>query len=166
MRELTLRIRFTRACLGNVAGKKATRGKLTFSRGPQGHVLFLASWHKANMRLASQVLGRHQDEVEKILWDINVDGVVKPECAFRRYYKTSSGAMRFALHESFAAGQVVGINCAVPASIDDDDMRRLMNMAGRYKGLSPFQPGEFGLFEVEEILPRSKVNSVSGTEVA
>lgn len=150
MRELTVRIRFTQHSLGNV--KAAAEGRFTFTRSPDGFVLFMPTWHHENLRLAAQVLGRHQDEVGKICWDIRVDGVAGRD--FRRYFGGAGAKKRYALHEAFWPGQVIGVNCVVPGAISDDDLRRLMQLAGQYRGLSPWRPGEFGLFEVDQILPR------------
>jgi hypothetical protein len=154
MRELTVRIRFIKPALGNV--KQPKTGRFVMPRNPvTGAVTFLASWHRSNMQFASQLLGRHQDEVKKILWDLNVDGVVLPNGWYRRYYTVSGTTKeRHVLHESFRPGQVVGINCVVPAGIPDDDFWELMRIAGQYKGLSPARPDEFGRFEVESIRPR------------
>lgn len=113
--------------------------------------MFLASWHRANMDLAAKLLGRHQDEVRKILWDVAVDGEVRPDSWHRRYYRTQGGRSRYAQHECLAAGQVVGVRCVVPAGIPDDDVRALFELVGRYKGLSHFGWGEYGLFAVEGV---------------
>ncbi len=153
MRELTVRIRFTKHSLGNVK-KKEIAGKFLLPRNTSGAVTFLASWHYANMKLAAQLLGRHQDEVSKILWDIAVDAVVRGDSWFRRYYTNDTGRQRYVLHESFVPDQIIGINCVVPSVITDEDFWRLMQIAGQYKGLSPARPGEFGHFEVVSIRPR------------
>lgn len=153
MRELTVRIRFTSHSLGNV--KRAGSGVFTMPRTPVGAVMFLASWHLSNMRVASQLLSRHQDEVGKILWDVAVDAVVRRDAKYKRYYAAgSSGRQRYVLHEAFVPGQVVGVNCVVPAVISDDDFWDLMRLSGQYKGLSPYSPGEYGRFEVVSIRPR------------
>lgn len=154
MRELTVRIKFTSPCLGNVKLRDGS-GRFIFSRSPGGHVIFLACWHHANMRLAAQLLGRHQDEVGKIHWDINVDGKLYTERWHRLYYQASPGSrQRYSLHEAFFPGQIVGINCVVPSAISEDDFWRLMQKAGQYKGLSPWKPGEYGFYEVVSVRPR------------
>lgn len=154
MRELTVRIRFTKHCLGNVKSRDHG-GNFLLPRSPQGDVIFLASWHHTNLRFAAQTLGRHQADVNKIHWDILVDGVVRKDCWWRRYYKQpGTTKQRYCLHEAFFPGQVVGINCVVPASISDDDFWALMQLAGRYRGISPWKPGEYGFFEVVSIRPR------------
>ena len=157
MRELTVRIRFVSPCLGNA---KDGAGNLKFARTPSGDVTFLASWHMDNMRLAARLLGRHQDEVQKILWDVAVDGVVaKGKDRWHKRYFTArdNHRRRFARHECFQPGQVVGLNCLVPNAISDDDLLQLMTIAGKYKGLSPFRPGEFGHYTVESITLRRSV---------
>jgi len=125
-----------------------------FPRTPEGQVMFLATWHAANMRLAAQLLSRHGKEVSKILWDVAVDATLREDRWFKRYYINSLGKRRYIQHESFVPGQVVGINCVVPDAINDGDFIQLMNMAGKYRGLSPWEPGQFGHFVVESIRPR------------
>lgn len=157
MRELTVRIRFTKPSLGNV--KQPKSGRFVLPRNPvTGEVTFLASWHRSNMQFAAQLLGRHQDEVKKVHWDLNVDAAVLPDRWYRRYYTVNGTSKeRFVVHESFRPGQIVGVNCVVPASIPDDDFWELMRIAGQYKGLSPARPEEFGRFEVVSIRPRRAV---------
>jgi len=155
MRELTVRISFTKHCLGSVKSR-AKDASFTLPRSPSGTVTFLASWHHANMRFAAQLLGKHQDEVGKILWDINVDGLPQGDGWYRRYYWASNGKRRYVVHEAFLAGQVVGLNCVVPSTITDDDFWRLMALSGQYRGLSPWKPGEYGFFGVEGLRPRRR----------
>jgi hypothetical protein len=159
MRELTVRIRFTNYCLGNQKAKDGS-GRFEFMRSPDGkNVLFLASWHKANMRSAAQLLGRYGEEVKGIFWDINVDGNLRDEKWHRAYYVSpKSKQRRYSLHEAFFIGQEVSFNCCVPSSIPDDDFWRLMAKAGQYRGISPWKPGEYGNFEVVQIRPRKNPN--------
>ena len=153
MRELAVRLRFTKHSLGNVKAKDNS-GRFQLPRSADGPVIFLASWHKANMRFAANLLGRHQDEVGKIHWDISVDGNVRKDRWYRRYYRAQNGKRRYSLHEAFFPGEVIGVNAVVPVRIDDNDFWRLMNLAGRYRGLSPWKPGEYGFFEVHSLLTR------------
>ncbi len=158
MRELTVRIRFVQHSLGNQKLQDGT-GRFVFSRSPcdfeqGGRITFLASWHQANMRLASQLLGRHQDEVRKIYWDIHVEGQLRSDCWYRVYYGQATQRRRYSLHEAFFPGEIVGIHCLVPSVITDEDLWQLVQKAGQYKGLSPWKPGEYGKFEVMSIRPR------------
>ena len=168
MRELSVRIKFTKHCLGNVkklrhdetSGKKQTY--FVLPRTPDGHIVFLPTWWQANMRFAADVLCRHQDKVSEILFDMLVDGKPKPipSNLFRRWY----GRNLFAFHEAFYPGQEVGVNAIVPDEVSDDDFRRLLDLAGRFKGISPARPGEFGLFTVESVRARTMADEETRTE--
>jgi hypothetical protein len=155
MRELSVRIRFTAASLGNEKDRKTGRFRFQRSPGPQGKILFLATWHQANLKLAAEMLGRHQEHVRRILWNIEIDAELREKCLTRCYYqKSPQSRMRWSTHESLVKGQTVGINCVVPTEIDDEDFWSLMQIAGKYKGLSPWKPGEYGHYEVVSIRPR------------
>jgi hypothetical protein len=164
MRELTVRIEFTSPSLGNKKIKDDTplSGRFVFARSPDGHVMFLPTWWQANMNFAASVQGRHQKLVKSIHWDAFVDGNPKrrmnqdgshtPIWYSRRY--GTARKQRYSLHEAFHEGQIVGINCVVPPKLDDDSFKRLMTTVGQYKGISPFKPGEFGMFRVASLQPR------------
>jgi len=155
MRELSVKIKFTNPSLGNEKNQRTGRFNFQRSPGRDGKILFLASWHQSNMRFAADMLGRHHTDIGKICWDIEVDGEVREKCLTRCYYrKKPGGKERWSTHESLVKGQTIVINCVVPASIDDDDFWSLMQLAGKYKGLSPWQPGKYGHFEVVGIRPR------------
>lgn len=153
MRELTVRIRFLKACLGNVKDRAHADGRFLLPRTPNGAVMFLAQWHRANMHVASRILGRWHGDVKKILWDVTVDCTLPSDRWYRRWYGPGD-KKRYVIHEAFFPGQVIGVNCVVPPSIPDEDLWALFRIAGQYKGLSPFQPGEFGHFEVVSIRDR------------
>ncbi len=159
MRELSVRIKFTKHCLGNVkqtrheptSGKKQTY--FVLPRAPDGRVIFLPNWWRQNLRFAAEVACRHQDKVSEILFDMLVDGIPRPipEQLYCRKY----GRDLFTFHEAFYPGQAVGLNVIVPDTINDDDFYRLMDLAGRFKGISPARPTEYGFFVVESIQPRT-----------
>ena len=154
MRELTVRIRFLTPCLGNQKIKDGS-GKFVFQRSPDNNIIFLASWHHSNMRMAAQLLNRFQSAVLDVHWDIHVDGKLKENKWHKNYYRaTKSSKLRYSLHEAFHQNQIIGINCLVPNEIADEDFWRLMSKAGQYKGLSPWKPGEFGFYDVVSIRPR------------
>ncbi len=162
MRELVVRIRFTNPSLGNEKDLKSGRFKFQRSPGADGKILFLATWHQSNMKMAADMLGRHHTAVKKIFWDIEVDANLPAKCLTRCYYqKTPGGRERWSTHESLIRGQVVGINCVVPHEIDDEDFWSLLQMAGKYKGLSPWQPGKYGHFEVVSVRPRRNITTNS-----
>ena len=154
VRELTVRIRFLSPCLGNQKLSDGS-GRFVFQRNPNGGIIFLPSWHSANMRMAAQLLNRYQGDVTEIHWDINVDGTLRENPWYKNYYRSpKSNKMRYSLHEAFLEGQIIGLNCIVPSKIKEEDFWRLMGKAGQYKGLSPWKPGEFGFYEVVSIRPR------------
>ncbi len=148
MRELTVKIQFTNPSLGN---QKGPNGRYTFQRSLDNKILFLPTWHYSNMVLAADMLGRHQETVKKICWDIEIDAKLHPNCFARHYYpKTNNGKERWSVHESLKTGQTIGLNCIVPSEIDDADFWSLLQIAGKYKGLSPWQPGQYGHYQVVE----------------
>jgi len=107
MRELAVRIRFQTPSLGHVKAKGGL-GRFVFPRDPDGHIIFLATWHASNMRFAAQTLMKHQAEVEQIRWDVKVDGLLRPNRWHRRYF--SGDSRRYALHEpSFLVRSSVSI---------------------------------------------------------
>jgi hypothetical protein len=115
------------------------------------------------MAMAAKLLNCHHELVKEIFWDVSIDGL--PPRGAKQWYKRwysdrSGGKKRYAEHECFPAGHIIGINCVVPSAITDDDLLQLMRVAGQYKGLSPWSPNEFGHFEVVSIRPRrSQVRS-------
>lgn len=167
MRELAVRIKFVSACLGNVRRECYVRGKkrphYLLPRSPNGKVTFLNTWWQAVLKRAAEILCKHHSEIKKIRFDVEVDGsprqleqlvedidgkeVKTLTGHFHRYFR----ADRFAKHEAFFPGAVIGLRCIVPTAISDDDFRRLMELAGKYCGISPGCPNEFGYFTVESI---------------
>ena len=148
MRELAVLLRFLQDSLGNVKDREGT-GRFLLPRDPEGRLIFMPSWHHANMRWASQVLNKRQGEIRRIFWDPVVVPVEAP--VWRRRYSGEAGGRRYALHEVLAAGNSVVIHCVVPTSISDADLLELMRLAGQYRGLSPWRPAENGFFEVREV---------------
>lgn len=171
MRELSVRIKFTSPCLGKVKKHHRVQGKLRnhflLPRNPEGKIVFMNTWWQAVLAQAARILCRHYGEVKKIRFAMEVDG--KPRTLeegevtdersgksrtvlkghYHRYYEES----RFSKHEAFFPGTVVGLTCVVPQTIGDEDFRRLMELAGKYSGISPGLPGKFGFFTVESIRP-------------
>lgn len=151
MRELTVRLRFRTHSLGDVHD---STGRMLMPRNPKKRIVFVASRHAENVSFAAQVMGKHYAEVLLIRWDVQVDGVLRPDPWYRRYYRTNNGKLKYSEHEAFFPDEVVGINCMVPTAVSDADFGSLMTLAGKYRGLSPFRASDgFGLFEVESMAP-------------
>lgn len=160
MRELTVRLKFTTPCLGKVKqtrtisreGTRKKRSYFLFARDCDNKVVFMQQWWQSLMRRAADVACRYQREVRDIKFDLAVDGSPQPtpDRFFRRFY----GDNRFSQHEAFFAGDIIGISCLVPAAITEDGLVQLLSLAGKYFGISPFRPGEFGFFKVVQVEKR------------
>lgn len=152
MRELSVRIKFTTHCLGKEKkhyrdpSSNKVRYKFVFNRSGSGRVIFLPTWWRAIVLKASELLSRHQDAVKNIRFGCEIDGQPDKKL-YSRYYESN----QFANHEVFLPGSVIGFTCAVPDGISDEDLERLLNLAGRYFGISPARPNEFGFFEVASV---------------
>jgi hypothetical protein len=146
VRSVITTIRFNSASLGN---QKDATGKFLFQKNAaNSKILFLASWHKANMKLAAEALGRHQTSAQKIFWDIEVDFDLAKLTEYYRFCSKNGNRTHWAIHEAIDKGQTVSIACLVPDTITTTDFETLMVLAGKHKGLSPWKPGQFGHFEV------------------
>lgn len=161
MRELSIRIRFTSPCLGNdkkirtirdQGRKKRRRSCFLFSRTGDGKVVFMPQWWTALLRDAAQVHGALYEEVKQIQFSLEIDGNPRPipEQFYKRYYESD----KFSLYEAFFAGDCIGVNCLVPPSITDDELWRLLHIAGEYYGICPVRMPEFGRFKVVHIQRR------------
>lgn len=158
MQEVTIRLRFNQPCPGAVRTQEGKNVLHAHQRDPEGRVMFLPSWWSALIRYSAKVLNRHQSEVKKIRWDPVIDGVPRK---WKRYLPTpegrSSNRPRYALHEAFHPGDVIGVNCVLPRPISTDDMWQLLDIAGSYKGISPYKPNDgYGTFCVVSLHRRRR----------
>lgn len=157
MQEVQIRIQFIRGCLGAISRK--TRGGQTIYRLPRGsrnRVMFLPTWWAGLMRYAATVTNLAQGLVAKIDWDPLVDG--QPRGNWRRTVvaarEDKRGRRRYALHEAFLPGSVISVRAVLPSGLTVDDLRELLEVAGTYRGISPFQDeSRYGTFEVVSITP-------------
>ena len=141
MIEVAVKLRFNQHCLGNCRQNAVRR----FLHDANGNVLFLPTWWAAIMRYAAKLLNRHQRAVSQIDWDPVVVG--RPR-EYRRFYAPH----RYTRHEAFHPGDTITIHAVLPADITCDDFRELLDVAGRYKGMSPYKPeSRFGTFEVRDV---------------
>jgi hypothetical protein len=144
--EVTSRIRFNNFCLGHRQHAKITR----MLSDPNGNVMFLPKWWEHLMVYAARVLNRHQELVDKIDWDPVIDG--RPR-KYRRYYKPEV----FQLHEAYYPGDVIGVNAVLPDGLSIVAFQQLLDIAGRYRGISPYKPGrKYGTFEVLSVQRRKR----------
>ena len=158
MQEVTIRLRFNRACLGYAIKPYGKRGQViyTMPRDPRGRVMFLTSWWRGRFRYASEVANRCQGLVDRIAWDPLVDGVLSQHkrivVAARDDRKKRA---RYALHEAFLPGTTIAINAVIPHGMTTEDFSELLSLVGTYKGISPFQSEDesWGTFEIVSVSP-------------
>ncbi len=130
MQEVTIRLRFNRECLGYAKG--TTRKNKVIYRMPrdsQHRVMFLPSWWRSRFRYAAKVVGRCGDLVKQINWDPIVDGNLSE---WRRTitpaHQDRKRRARYALHEAFRPGDMIGINAVLPAKMSLDDFTELLTV--------------------------------------
>lgn len=170
MQEVTIRIRFTRECLG-FAKKPLNKGKGVIYRMPRdgsGRVMFLPSWWKANLTYAAKVVGRCHTEATKVVWAGTVDGHL---AEWKRIVSPANGGKkkaRYALHEAFRPSTIIGVNAILPDGLTIDDFTELLEVVGTYKGISPFQSESetYGTFEVVSVMPAIRVRRPQTKEPA
>lgn len=156
MQEVSIRLRFIRECLGSAKRRKgADQTVFCMLRDHRGRVMFLPSWWNKLMGYAAKVHNLGQSLVRKIDWDPIVDGA--PRSNWRRILVTASddakGRQRYAVHEVFQPGSMIGVKAVLPDGLSVGDFYELLTIAGTYKGISPFQmSGEnYGTFEVVSV---------------
>lgn len=147
MIEVQAKLRFNNYCLGNRRVRRIDK----MLRDPDGRVMFMPVWWQALMRYAAKVLNRHHATVSKIDWDPVIDGDTR---IHRRYYKPE----RFQKHEAFFPGDIIGVNVVLPDDLPIDDFSQLLDIAGRYRGISPYgTERKYGTFEILDVRRRVRV---------
>jgi hypothetical protein len=158
MQEVRIRIRFVRECLGSI--KRRTRGGQTIFRllrDSRNRVMFLPTWWAELMRYAATVANLGQRLVRQIDWDPIVSG--HPREDWRRTVVAARddprGRRRYAVHEAFPPGSTIAVRAVLPSGLTPDDLRLLLEVAGTYRGISPFQDAvtRYGTFEVCAVTP-------------
>jgi hypothetical protein len=148
MQEVSVRLRFNRACLG--ASKRNVNGTIIFcmDRDTSGRVLFLPSRWLVLMQYASRLANRHQELVRQIDWDPRVDGTPKND--WRRKALSERRRPYRVLHEAFVPGYTIGVGAVLPNGMTIDDFRMLLEIVGTYRGYSPFnlESERYGTFDV------------------
>lgn len=146
--EVLATIRFTTPCLGNIRGKVNR-----MLRNPDGKVIFMQTWWRAGLGYAADALGKFQNDVTKIQADPVIEGCTT---TFKRYY----GPKDYQEHEAFETNAIIKAKFSLPARVNIEAFYELLDMAGRYVGISPYGYKEdFGRFVVVEVVP---VRSIKG----
>lgn len=138
MKEVELKLRFITPCLGHIRCNDYDR----FEHNEDGYVIFMQSWWRNLLGYGAKAFGKHQ----RLMNDVRFHPIVedKPN-RYRRYY----GPGQFKAHEAYLKDQVITVRAMLPDGIDEDDFRKIMDLAGSYCGISPYgwQSG-FGQFGV------------------
>lgn len=151
MLEVTLRIRFTQPCLG--AKKWCRPGDvvvLRMPRGVSGQVMFPPTWWRVIVAHGARVKGGSASLAGKIRWSLDVVGA--PQKWIRFVPKTEDNKAGHVHHEAFRAGDVISVDCVLPPGLKPDVFRQWMDAGGKYMGISPYKHGEWGRFEVAEVV--------------
>jgi hypothetical protein len=153
MEEVRIQLRFNRPCLGAAKRQENQRTIFRMDREPTGRVMFMPSAWQGVMRYAAKVANRHQALVKDIDWNPVIEGL--PGREWRRTIMDGRRRTHYALHEAFMPGDVITVTAVLPDGMDRESFRKLMDIAGMYRGFSPFnnQTEKFGTFEVVSIEP-------------
>lgn len=156
MREVIVKLRFNRVCLG--AAKRRRHGQVYFGfdRDPTGRVMFMQAAWLSVMRYAAKLANKHHSVVQKIDWCPVIEGT--PRNDWRRTIVSSVNGetkSHYAVHEAFQPGDTISLSCVVPEEIEIEDFERLLEIVGKYKGFSPFNNNteHYGTFEIISIEP-------------
>lgn len=149
--EVSVRIRFTTPCLAGV--RQEPRNVML--RNAEKKVIFLQSWWRAVLRYGAQAMSKYGSEVDKVQADPEVEGQLG---IYRRFYNAAS----YTEHEAYLAGDELLVHFCLPPGLTTEAFFELMNLAGRYVGISPYKPGEdFGRFVVLEVKKRENSHTHS-----
>jgi len=146
-----LQLEFSEPCLGNERFPDPLPNKML--RSGDGDVVFLQAWWRTLIMNAADSFGKHQTKCRDIRWSPEVKGAVT---IVRRYYsvRTRKGVLkRYKEHESFDRGSIIEVQALVPDDIPVSDFEEMLNLAGKFFGISPFGwkdgYGKFRLLKVE-----------------
>jgi len=139
--EVVATIRFTTPCLGNIRGDGPNR----MLRNAEGKVILLQTWWRSGLGFAAQALCRYQKEVSEVQTDPVVDGELS---VYRRYWAPD----KYTEHEAFDAGSELRVRFMLPRKMDVKGFQELLEMSGRYVGISPHgYRQDFGRFSVVSV---------------
>ena len=142
--EVTATIRFITPCLGDERGEVRDRMR----RDTSGKIIFLQSWFRSMLRFGAQAVGQAQQAVDDVQADPLVEGSVK---IYKRFYNATA----FKEHEAFLAGDEIRINFFLPNVISMELFHQILEVAGKYVGLSPYGFRQnFGRFVVVSVLKK------------
>jgi len=150
MREVCANLRFTSPCLGAIKRHRIYKGNrqvvFELPKNGTGRVVFLPTWWQAILTKAASIFCHHQSLIRSVRVRLEVEGQPRAE-PYHRYYKRD----RFSRHEAFLPGDAVVVQFVIPDGLSVEDFSKILVIAGRYFGISPHRPNEFGFFDVDSV---------------
>jgi hypothetical protein len=123
-------------------------------KNSDGQVIFMQSWWRACLSYAAKALNRFHKEVEKI----QVDPIV---CGTLSLYKRFYASDKFTYHECFEANTVISVSFSLPDRVDLAAFREILEVGGRYVGVSPYgYRADYGRFAVVSVERSRKHRSI------
>ena len=159
MQEVTIRLRFTTACLGHINRNNRGTNLYEMPRDHSGRVMFFASWWQQELVFAAKLAASSDGLVRNISWALHIDGSVS---RWKRYLVDTRNRKRahrpYAMHEAFIPGSVIGVTAVLPTGLELFKFRELLEFVGTYRGISPFRRDDatYGLFDVVSVLPAKR----------
>lgn len=162
MQEVTIRLKFTTACLGHI-NRNDGRNLYEMSRDHANRVMFFASRWQQELTYAATLASQADRLVREIRWALHIDGSVS---RWKRYLpdnrSKARGRRAYAMHEAFVPGSIIGVTAVLPSGLAILQFRHLLELVGTYTGISPFRHSSetYGLFDVVSVLPAKRAGSV------
>lgn len=150
MREVSVRLRFDSPCLGNTPAKVDGARYFALPRNLDQQVVFMPSWWSSTLRRAALILNRNQRLAAEVRFALPVAG--RPRPVPQQLHKHYHGAS-YSRHEQFGEGDTIEVQCVVPTGLSDEELRELLETAGKYCGISPSKSNQTGHYRVESIGP-------------
>ncbi len=133
MEKVQLTLKFLRPCLGGIRSPPVDR----FERDPAtGRVMFMNSWWLSVAEVGARALGKHQDKVRELMFDLYVHGSVS--LFDRQYFDPERRVCASTRHEAFAEGATLSVSVVLPDGLPVRDFAEIMSLAGRFRGISPY----------------------------
>ena len=140
-REISAVLKIITPFLGSIIDYDARVGR--FHRSPEGGVVLMPGWWRQTIDFGAKAVGRGQSRAR----DIRFAPVVRCELGQHRRYTTDDSYID---HE--AIERVCVIDLSIPADLQVETVRAILDQGGRFVGLSPFRwHVNYGRFEVVDI---------------
>lgn len=140
-RELSAVLEIITPILGSIIDYDARVGR--FHRSPSSQVLLMPGWWRQTLDFGAKAVGRGQSRVR----DIRFAPEVKCDVTQHRRYTNDESYID---HE--AIEKLCVVTLSMPADLQIDTIRAILEQGGRFVGLSPFKwHMNYGRFHVVDI---------------